>query len=185
MAAPIQVSKQHTCPVCEGKGQETHDYVFEEKRRNELPQEYLKRSQQCSLCAGAGKIDQTALEAWQYLQSLPVCPVCKGAGGKYFWSWDEGETGTRKQFYYTRCALCDGAQHVTPEQLTAHERERRRIRFWGVGCGTVAIIGGLFAVTQVVSLLVYQTPWVQCCAPPHIVFVSSILLMTRGIRWLI
>gem|GEM_PF-6655104 len=184
MTAEMQPSKRIICPACAGKGQEAHIYSFKSRRRNDAPEGQLRRLQTCAVCGGEGWVNQAALDAWTQVQALPECPVCKGQGGKYYWEWVESETGTRKQFYFEACSLCGGAKHVRPEQMAAHERERRKIRLWGVGCAAVAVVGGLFAVTQVVSLVVYQTPWVQCCAPPHIVFVSSSLLMTRGIRWL-
>jgi hypothetical protein len=183
MTSATDLIQTLTCPQCSGTGKVSHIYKYKPQHRSDTNVENIERREVCPLCSGAGQVSQGVMDAWQHEQANPVCPVCKGEGGKYFWAWDEAENGTRKQFIFEPCSLCKGAKHISPDQLAVYERERRKLRFWGVGCTLVFVIGGLFAVTEVVSLLVYHTPWVQCCAPPHVVFGTVMIVMSRKMGW--
>jgi hypothetical protein len=178
-----ELLKTPNCPQCSGTGKVSHTYKYKPQHRSDTHVENIERRETCSLCGGLGQVSQEVIDTWQQLQANPVCLVCNGEGGKYFWLWDEFETGTRKAFVFEPCSLCHGAKHITPEQLMVHERERRKLRFWGLGCTLVVVIGGLFAVTQVVSVLMLHTPWIQCCAPPHVVFVTSMIIVSRKMGW--
>lgn len=179
-----QVQARVTCPGCGGTGQERHVYHYKPQHRRDTAHDDLVQASLCRLCGGSGQVEPGVVTRWQRVQALPECPVCKGQGGKYLWEWAERETGARKQFMFEACAVCGGAQHVTPEQMAGHERARRKIRLWGVGCAAVAVLGGVFALTQVVSLVVYQAPLLACCAPPNLIFVGSMMLLAYGVRWL-
>ena len=183
MTSAIEYHQPLTCPQCGGAGKVSHTYKYKPQHRSDTQVENIERREVCSLCNGAGQVTQDVMDAWEREQANPVCPVCKGEGGKYFWFWDEDKTGTRKQFAFEPCSLCNGKRHVSAEQLMVYERERRKLRFWGVGCTAMVVVGGLFAVTQVVSILLARTPWIQCCAPPHVVFVSGIIVISRKMGW--
>jgi hypothetical protein len=183
MTSAIQVAYPLTCPVCGGTGKETHIYRYKPQHRSDPNSEDIERSETCKLCHGTGRVSQSDLHTWRQVQAYPVCPLCKGSGGKYFWSWNETETGTRKRYVFEPCSLCKGEQHISPEQLAVHNHERRKLRFWGVGCTVLVVVGGLFLATQLIYLLLARTPWVQCCAPPHMIFVGGMILLSRKMGW--
>ncbi|MBA3869155.1 MAG: hypothetical protein H0X30_08375 [Anaerolineae bacterium] len=183
MTSATELLKPLICPECDGTGKVSHTYKYKPQHRSDVHVENIERHEVCSLCSGAGYISQESLDAWQRIQADPVCPVCNGQGGKYFWLWDESESGTRKQFAFEPCSLCHGHKHITPEQLVLHERERRTLRFWGVGCTLLVVVGGLFVVTNVISIVLARTPWIQCCAPPHVVFVTGMIVISRKMGW--
>jgi hypothetical protein len=183
MTSALEIHQPLTCPQCDGTGKVSHIYKYKPQHRSDTNVEDIERREVCPLCNGAGEVTQEALDVWKRQQSKPICPVCKGEGGKYFWFWDEDKTGTRQQFAFEPCSLCNGGKHISSEQLAQYERERRRLRFWGVGCTVMVVVGGLFAVTQVVSLVMYKTPFIQCCAPPHVVFVSGMIVVSHKMGW--
>ncbi len=183
MTSAIEHHQPLICPQCGGTGKVSHTYQYKPQHRSDTNSENIKRHEVCSLCSGIGHVTQEVMDVWQREQANPVCPACRGEGGKYFWSWVEAETGTRKQFAFEPCLLCHGHKHVTPEQMAVNERERRKLRFWGVGCTVLVVVGGLFAVTQVVSILLARTPWIQCCAPPHVVLMSGMIVISRKMGW--
>jgi RecJ-like exonuclease len=184
MTSAGELLKTLTCPQCAGTGKVSHTYKYKPQHRSDTNVENIERQDVCSLCSGLGQTTQEVVDTWERTQANPVCPLCKGEGGKYFWSWDEGEMGTRKHFTFEPCSLCKGQKHISPEDLTTYDRERRKLRFWGVGCTLLVVVVGLFAVTQVVSILLLHTPWIQCCAPPHVVFVTSMIVISRKIGWI-
>ena len=183
MTSAIELSNELTCPSCAGTGKVVHTYKYKPQHRSDIQVENIERRDMCPVCNGVGQLTTDEIKLWKQVAGDPVCPVCNGEGGKYFWSWYEGETGTRKQFVFEPCSLCAGTQHISPEQFALHERERRKLRFWGVGCTFVVVVGGLFVVTQGVSILLARTPFLQCCAPPHVVFVSGMIVMSRKMGW--
>ena len=184
MTTDIQKSDAIPCPVCDGAGKVSHTYRYKPQHRNDRNSENIQRLSSCGLCGGTGTLAPTSLDEWQQLQVHPTCPTCKGQGGRYFWTWAESESGTRKVYSFEPCSLCAGKQHVLPEQLAQYERERRKLRFWGVGCTVVFVVVGLFVLTQVISLVMARTPWLQCCAPPHVVFVTGLFMVMHKWGWL-
>ncbi|MBI1278499.1 MAG: hypothetical protein GC179_10265 [Anaerolineaceae bacterium] len=183
MTDTLQIIDPLTCPVCGGTGRETHTYRYKPQHRSDLNNEDIQRADVCRLCLGVGQVTQEVSDNWKQVQAYPVCPLCKGSGGKHFWTWDEGETGTRKSYLFEPCSLCQGETHIAPGELAVYNRDRRKLRFWGVGCTVVVVIGGLFTATQLVYLVMARTPWVQCCAPPHVVFVTGMIVLSRKMGW--
>ncbi len=183
MTDALQIIDPLTCPVCSGTGNESHIYRYKPQHRSDPNSEDIQRADVCRLCHGTGRVTQAILDQWQQVQAYPVCPLCKGLGGKYYWSWDESETGTRKSYMFEPCSLCKGETHIAPSELAVYDRDRRKLRFWGVGCTVLIVIGGLFAATQVIYLLLARTPWAQCCAPPHVIFVSGLIVVSRKMGW--
>jgi hypothetical protein len=120
---------------------------------------------------GEGSISPSAYEAWRCQQhDRVICPACGGNRGKRFWSWDESDHGLKPQFTLELCALCGGEGRVLPQVRQTHEREKRRIRFWGVGCTLVAVVGGIWMSTTILSLILGNTPLLTCCPPPQALF---------------
>lgn len=184
MTTDLQPQDSLTCPLCAGVGKITQTYKYKPQHRSDMHNETIQRLEDCPLCKGAGEVSQTIMDEWLTMQANPVCPLCKDQGGKRFWSWEEDGTGTRKVYTFEPCALCKGKQHISPDQLAVHARERRRLQFWGVGCTLLVVVGGIFIATQLVSVAMAQTPLLQCCAPPHIVFVTGMMVLSRKMRWL-
>ena len=183
MTSAIEYHQKLICPYCDGAGKVAHIYKYKPQHRSDRNVENIERRDVCLLCNDVGQITQEAMDGWQLAQANPVCPACKAEGGKYFWSWDEAETGTRKHFAFEPCSLCKDEKHISPDQFALYNRERRKLRFWGVGCTLLVVVGGLFALTQVVSILLARTPWVQCCAPPHVIFVTGMIVISHKMGW--
>lgn len=183
MTTTIEFIQILTCPHCNGTGQVLHTYTYKPQHRGDSHVEIIERREVCSLCSGLGAITQEVLATWQQVQASPICPLCMGKGGKHFWSWDEAESGTRKRFAFEPCSICHGKSHISLDLLAQYEHERRKLRFWGVGCTLLVVVGGFFVLTQVVSILLARTPWLQCCAPPHVVFVTGIIVTSYKMGW--
>lgn len=171
------------CPLCGGAGKVVHSYRYRPQQRSDTHIENIERSTICSLCAGEGQITQAAMAGWIRLQANPLCPACKAEGGRYFWTWDETSAGTGKAYHFEPCSLCHGDKHVSSDQLALHARQQQKLRFWGIGCTLVFVVVGLLGATQVVSLLMARTPWIQCCAPPHVVVVTGLIVLSRKMGW--
>lgn len=181
MTQDLQNVDGQPCPACGGSGKVSRTYHYKAQTRSNHLKEDLDRATSCNLCAGIGLVDTRIHADWKVLQDQPVCPACKGVGGKYTWSWDELDTGTHKKFSFEPCTVCTGKQHLTQSQLANYERERRKLRFWGVGCTVLFVVVAIFVITRVTSLFVTRTPWIQCCAPPHVVLISGLVFASR--RW--
>lgn len=178
----IQADNHVVCPVCDGSGKLRETYVYKSQNRYDYDGENIQRSENCFLCMeNTGRISTEKKAQWDQMQ---LCPICKGTGGKRFWSWVEDEQGTSKDFTFTPCNLCQGQRRVTVAQLETHQRQNFNLRFWGIGCTTLAVIGGLFLTTQFVTAVVKGTPWFQCCPLPSFLTPALVLLpIITKVRW--
>lgn len=179
----IQVEDHVACPLCHGSGKLRETYVYKSENRYDYGGENVQRTETCFLCVETpGRVSSEQKLHWEQMQ---LCPICKGSGGKRFWSWVEGEQGTSKDFAFTPCNLCRGQRRVTQVQLEAHEQQNSKLRFWGVGCTAGMVIVGLFLVTQLLTAVVRGTPWFQCCPLPSFLTPAVMMLpIMMKARWL-
>jgi RecJ-like exonuclease len=170
----LQVGAFENCPVCNGSGKLGETYVYKSQNRYDYDGENIRRSEVCFLCVQTpGHLSSEQKSQWEHMQ---LCPICKGSGGKRFWSWVEDEQRTNKDFTFTACSLCHGQRRVTNIQLEGHRRQNFNLRFWGISCTTVVVIGGLFVVTQFLTAVVKGMPWFQCCPLPSFLTPVAVLL---------
>jgi hypothetical protein len=170
----IQEHDSLICPACNGAGKLRATYIYKPQSRHDYGGENIERFERCFLCGGEnnGRISKARFAEWEQAQE---CPACKGQGGKWFWSWLEDEHGTSKDFTFAPCNLCAGHRRVSAAQLESHRQQTKNLRFWGVGCTVVGVVGGIFIATQLLSAVVRGTPWLQCCPLPGFV---TLVLMT-------
>lgn len=174
MSVESQVAIQ--CPACNGTGKLQRVYVYKSQHRSDSGGGQLLHEELCTLCSGNGIIAGDRLRVWQELQSLRICPSCQGSGGRRYWHWNETEKGTQKSFEFIPCKVCGGHEHVSIEQIAAHNRERRNLQVWGVGCVGVVLVVGICGISRAAALLMGNTPWVQCCAFPQFLLPGLLLL---------
>jgi hypothetical protein len=164
------------CPVCAGKRKlpQMYSYHGGGSRRDPVA-EQVERLDPCWACDGAGVLTAQMLAEIQSRLQLALCPQCQGRGGVYSWYWVEREGSTQKQFVHEPCRLCAGRRHVTQAQIEAHELEKWRLRIYGFGCFALLVLGGIIGITQVLTILLGVTPWVQCCSPPNVIFTTGMI----------
>lgn len=167
----LEPAERIRCPVCDGSGGIEQFYQFKPRHKYDYAGGGEKHAETCPVCEGEGSLSASAYEVWQKQQHEKVtCPACSGNRGKRSWSWNESDRGLSRQFKLEPCALCGGVGQVLPTVRQTHEREKQRIRFWGVGCTLVVVIGGIWISTTVLSLILTNTPLLICCPSPHTLF---------------
>lgn len=171
MPTMLEPTEHIRCPACDGTGGIEQFFPFKPRHKYDYAGSGEKHTETCPVCEGQGDISRSAHEAWQRRQREQViCPACGGNRGKRSWSWDESDHGLTQQFRLVLCALCGGQGRVLPAVRQTHDREKRRIRFWGIGCTLVAVVGGIWIGTTLLSLILGNTPLLTCCPSPHTMF---------------
>lgn len=169
------------CPVCDGLGERYESYPYKQQNRYEPEGMALQHRETCWLCDGQKHITREQQAEWELVQSYEVCPACSGKGGKRYWKWQE----SRKAFTFEPCKVCEGKCRASPAAIILHNQERRKLQVWGIGCTTVVVVGGLFIISQILTLLVRGTPILNCCPgaapfiPVAIVFGSFVNRIQR------
>jgi hypothetical protein len=181
MTTALEPVERIRCPACSGTGTIEQFYPFKPRHQYDYAGSGEKHVEACPVCAGEGSISPSAYEAWRRQQrDRVVCPVCGGNRGKRSWSWDESNHGLKQQFTLEPCALCGGEGWVLPQVRQTHEREKQRIRLWGVGCTLVAVVGGIWMSTTILSLILGNTPLLMCCPPPQALFSLIVVGVVAG-----
>lgn len=162
------------CPVCAGNGRIKESYQYQVRHPHDIGGQPLEQFEVCWLCEGAsgGRVTEQQQHAWEVFQGYAACPQCEGNGGKRSWVWEEGG---ERIFTLMPCRLCAGKRRVSPEQMQAHERERRALRLYGVGCSLLGFVVVVFGATYGLSLVVKGTPWLQCCPLPGFAIPAGII----------
>jgi len=171
-----RIENTRTCPVCEGRGKTQERYLYKQQHRYDTGGSEVFHNETCWLCGGANGITRDVYASWEAVESYAPCPACNSAGGKRFWDWQE----SRKRFTFEPCRVCEGKRRASPAAIALHNRERRRLQVWGIGCTALVVIGGLFIATYGANVLVRGTPWMICCPSPGLVLPGVMLLV--GIR---